>query len=92
MICILDYEKIEDINLHKLILYKNISLVFITKSFKLFNLIMKYINELSKYFDEISYTNNKYIKDLYCIIELFIKKIFICLNFNKYKIYKIYVL
>ena len=83
MICILDYEKIEDINLHKLILYKNISLVFITKSFQLFNLIMKYINELSKYFDEISYTNNKYIKDLYCIIELFIKKIFICLNFNK---------
>ena len=83
IICILDYEKIEDINLHKLILYKNISLVFITKSFKLFNLIMKYINELSKYFDEISYTNNKYIKDLYCIIELFIKKIFICLNFNK---------
>ena len=83
IICILDYEKIEDINLHKLILYKNISLVFITKSFQLFNLIMKYINELSKYFDEISYTNNKYIKDLYCIIELFIKKIFICLNFNK---------
>ena len=83
MICILDYEKIEEINLNKLILYKNISLVFISKSFQLFNLIYKYIIELSKYFDEISYTNNKYIKDLYCIIELFIKKIYICLNFNK---------
>ena len=33
MICILDYEKIEEINLNKLILYKNISLVFISKSF-----------------------------------------------------------
>ena len=93
MICILDYEKIEDINLHKLILYKNISLVFITKSFQLLNLIVKYINELSKYFDEISYTNNKCIKDLYCIIELFIKKIFICLNFNKiYNLQNIYVI
>ena len=56
---------------------------FIFKSFELFNLIFKYIIELSKYFEEIPYIDSKYIYDLMSILNLFIKKLFICFNFNK---------
>ena len=83
IIFLFENEKNEDINLQKLILYKNISLVFIFKSFELFKLIFKYIIELSKYFEEIPYIDSKYIYDLMSILNLFIKKLFICFNFNK---------
>ncbi len=83
IIFLFENEKNEYINLQKLILYKNISLVFIFKSFELFKLIFKYIIELSKYFEEIPYIDSKYIYDLMSILNLFIKKLFICFNFNK---------
>ena len=83
IIFLFENEKNEDINLQKLILYKNISLVFIFKSFELFKLIFKYIIELSKYFEEIPYIDSKYIYDLMSILNLFFKKLFICFNFNK---------